>query len=190
MKLAITDHAVDRFIERVRGAERLSRESARDRIRLIVADAVRRDELRQHTADPDQKLCPFLDSEGNVLEICIGRNTTGFPGDFAVISILVGKQKTTPSRPFVEPLAVKLGDKFPQLKELISQPAAPVVVKKPPPVESYKFIMWSKPPKEDVFYIADEKELIETLTKHKLKPEQVTLFRLQEFKLKTVVELE
>lgn len=189
MKLAITDHAVDRFIERVRGAEKMKREEVRDRIRLLIMAAGQSMEAHKSATDPNQRLVPFKDSEGNELSICIGKNTTGFPGDIAVISILTGKQKEIPSRPFVEPLAVKLGDKFPQLKELISKPVPPPVVTKPP-VESYKFIMWTKPPKEDVFYIADEKELIEMLTKHKLKPEQVTLFRLQEFKLKTVIELE
>lgn len=185
MKLAITDHAVDRFIERVRGAEKMKREEVRDRIRLLIMAAGQSGEAHKSATDPDQRLIPFKDSEGNELSICIGKNTTGFPGDVAVISILTGKPKEIPSRPFVEPLAVKLGDKFPQLKELVSKPT-------PEPASQThwsKFIMHLKET-PGLFYLKSEEELIEMLTKLKLKPEQVSLYRLQEFKLKTVVELE
>lgn len=93
MKTAVTNHAVDRYRDRVDGAKGFDRESIRDSIREIVEEGFREKAVRDHPTEEDRRIIPFKSGE-SILFLSIGPNNTTFDADIAVISVLFEHELT------------------------------------------------------------------------------------------------
>lgn len=95
MQIAVTDHAVQRYQQRVVSAENLDRESVRTVIREMVRTAFTNNTVRDHPGYPDRRMVPFTVGKQEFF-LALGPNDTKFPGDWAVIGVLhdreLGKQ--------------------------------------------------------------------------------------------------
>lgn len=93
MRTAVTNHAVDRYRDRVDGAKGFNRESIRERIREIVEEGFRENAVRDHPTERNRRIIPFKSGE-SILFLSIGPNTTTFEADLAVISVLFERELT------------------------------------------------------------------------------------------------
>lgn len=88
MRIAVTEHAVDRYIDRVEGSKGFMRESIREIIRSIVEDGFTENAVRPHPLERERRIIPFKSGD-SVLFLSIGPNTTTFKdAEVAVISVL------------------------------------------------------------------------------------------------------
>lgn len=162
MNLAITEHAVSRYTERVRGAQGVDKEEIRDAIRHHIEVADAKGLIKDHPTSPDQKLAPF-NVNGEVFYACIAPNTTNYPGDKAVVSVIQSRE-----HPEIRPLA--LGGYSDTKAE-------------------YKFIVQVRETGE-VYPATDDVAVLDILKLKSLKPEQVQLYEKHKFRLKTVLEVD
>lgn len=94
MKIAVTNHAVDRYIDRVKGAKGFEREAVRDSIRKIVEDGFAEGMVQPHPLEEDRRVVPFKSGE-SILYLSLGPNTTTYKeADLAVISVLYEHELT------------------------------------------------------------------------------------------------
>lgn len=91
MKIAVTNHAVDRYRERVPGAADLEDESVRDVIRDRIEAAFRAGMVKDHPTEAQRRIIPFKAGD-SMLYFSIGPNTTKILADFAVIGVLYEKE--------------------------------------------------------------------------------------------------
>lgn len=91
MNVAVTDHAVGRYKQRVQGATDLERESVRGIIRSIVETAFKEGQVRNHPTSQSKRVAPFQ-SGGSTLYLSLGPNKTRIPGELAVVSVLFEKE--------------------------------------------------------------------------------------------------
>lgn len=88
MRVAVTEHAVDRYIDRVEGSKGFMRESIREIIRSIVEDGFKEHAVLPHPQESERRIIPFKSGE-SVLFLSLGPNTTSFKdAEVAVISVL------------------------------------------------------------------------------------------------------
>lgn len=93
MNIAVTNHAVDRYLDRVEGAKGFARESVRTVIRKLVEDGFSESAVRDHPYDPVRRIVPFQSGK-QVLYLSIGPNITNYEADLAVIGVLFEKEVT------------------------------------------------------------------------------------------------
>lgn len=105
MKIAVTNHAVDRYMERVDGAKGFARESVRSIIRKLVEDGFQEGAVRDHPFDTARRIVPFA-SGATILYLSIGPNITTYEADLAVIGVLFEKEVTNGK----QWLGAKVGD--------------------------------------------------------------------------------
>lgn len=137
MRAAVTNHAVDRYRDRVGGAKGFNRESIRERIREIVEEGFRENAVRDHPTEKDRRIIPFKSGE-SILYLSIGHNNTTFEADLAVISVLYERELTGG----VKGGFGTLEEVAPQLKEMKIEerwPSIIVLVGEPDSIEWYKF---------------------------------------------------
>jgi hypothetical protein len=136
--VAITNHAVDRYLERVSGAKGFERESVREMIRKLVEDGFNLHQVRPHPTERNRRIIPFKSGK-SILYLSIGPNTTTFKdADIAVISVLFEHEVTDGKAG----LDVSLGDKIAPLPNGILMrhpPKYAVFVGEEPMVEVYRF---------------------------------------------------
>lgn len=92
-RVAVTNHAVDRYQERVDGAKDFDKESVRSIIRDLVAQGFESGTVLPHPTEAERRIIPFK-SGASVLYLSIGPNTTTFEAEFAVIGVLFEKEVT------------------------------------------------------------------------------------------------
>ena len=137
MRTAVTNHAVDRYRDRVDGANGFERESIRDRIREIVEEGFRENAVREHPTERDRRIIPFKSGE-SILFLSIGPNTTTFDADLAVISVLYERELTEGKKGGFG----TLDEVAPQLKDVkVEKRWYPLIVfvGDPDSIEYYKF---------------------------------------------------
>jgi hypothetical protein len=164
MKIAVTNHAVDRFAERARGVKGFERDSIRTMVRQIVEDGFKENVVRDHPQYKDRRIIPFRSGE-SILYLSIGKNTTSFPGDVAVIGVLYEHEMTLGQIG----IGTTLGDKFPDLKDIPTDnfhPKYRVFVGSGDTIESYSF--------------NEKKEVRELLSKRQVPMSEVAIYRLVE----------
>ena len=120
MKIAITNHAVDRYIERAEGAKGFEKESVREVIRKLVIDGFKEGVVRDHPTWKNRRIVPFKSGD-SILYLSIGPNTTSYPADLAVIGVLYEKEATSGK----VGMSVTLGDIAPQLKDVTTSSSHP-----------------------------------------------------------------
>jgi hypothetical protein len=159
MKFAVTNHAVDRYKERVEGADQFDDDSVRQIIRSLVKDGFRNNAVRPHPRHRGKQIIPFTSGK-SVLYISIGPNETGFDGEFAVVGVLFEKDITEGK---VE-MGVTLGDKFPQLSQ-----------RKTP---RYHVLISNGVNEPDRISFGGERELQKFLSKQKPEQERTSIYVL------------
>lgn len=164
MKLAITDHAVQRYVERAQGARDLSTDSVRMLIQEMVEDAIAQGTLRAHPMEKEKQIVPFK-SGLSTLYLSLGPNKTQYPGQLAVVSVLYDKELGGKVQ-----IGVTLGEALPALKNFI--PA-----EKSPP----KYVVRIA---AELFDINDEDELKKLLQDKQPNPEQLLVYELKKLKVK------
>lgn len=162
MKLAITNHAVDRYAERVEGAKGFFRESVREQIRKIVEDGFAEGLVREHPLDRKRRIIPFR-SGGDVLYLSLGPNKTDREADIAVVSVLFEKELSEGKTG----VGVTLGDLFPEAT-LIPLPKKP------------RYVMFIGDPEITIEkYVAlDEIALRALVNQRRPKPEETSIYQL------------
>lgn len=163
MRIAVTKHAIDRFRERVEGAEGFQDESVRRQIRKIVEDGLRFGVVKDHPLVSNRRVVPFKSGK-TVLFLSIGPNTTDYKADTAVIGVLFENEVSEGK----VGLGIRLGDLFPALRDM------KVPEKKP------RFIMYVGPVESTVerYLVQDEKELRSILATRTPKHDEVSLYGL------------
>jgi hypothetical protein len=163
MKIAVTKHAVDRFIERVEGADGFHPESIREQIRRLVDDGFKLGVVRDHPLARDRRVIPFMSGE-SVLFLSIGPNTTDFDADVAVIGVLYEKEVTGGKIG----MGVQLGDLYPHLRD------GQMVERSP------RYLMFIGPVQATVehYYANSEEEISRIIRSRKPKQEEVSIYQL------------
>jgi hypothetical protein len=87
MKVAITHHAVERFMERVEGASKFEKESIRSIIQYLVEQGFTERVVSRNPTYGDRRVVPFK-SGGSILYLSLAPNTTAHTGEVAVVSVL------------------------------------------------------------------------------------------------------
>jgi hypothetical protein len=165
MIIAVTSHAVDRFIERVEGAKGFHRESIRDQVRKLVEDGFAQGIVRDHPLVRDRRVIPFKSGD-SVLFLSIGPNTTDFPADTAVIGVLYEKELSEGKIG----MGLRIGDLFPELMERQVAPSSP------------RFLIFIGDVQKtvDQYYARDDEEVRRILNTRKPKPEETSIYQLIE----------
>lgn len=118
MRIAVTNHAVDRYRERVPWAEGLMDESVRDIIRDRVSEGFENMMVREHPTVPDRRIIPFK-AGSSILYFSLGPNTTRVAADVAVIGVLYEKELGRTD------LGITLGQALPELTTIEVRRHAP-----------------------------------------------------------------
>jgi hypothetical protein len=164
MRLAITDHAVQRYVERAQGAKDLSTGSVRMLIQEMVEDAHCHGKLRDHPTESGKQIIPFKSGQ-STLYLSLGPNKTQFPGDVAVISVLYDKELGGKIE-----MGVTLGEALPALKTFLPADKAPP-----------KYIVKLS---GETTEVRDEEELRKLLQEKQPKPEKLLVYELKRLKVK------
>lgn len=91
--IAITNHAVERFRERVDGAKNLSKESIRNMIDRIYGLGLAHGAVFKHPSFTNRRMVPFMSGK-STLYLSIGLNDTKFNADLAIIGVLFESEYT------------------------------------------------------------------------------------------------
>jgi hypothetical protein len=135
MKIAVTNHAVERYLERVEGAKGFEREPVRQIIRDLVDRGFAEGAVRDHPYDPARRIVPFKSGK-SIMYLSIGPNLTNYEADVAVIGVLFERELTGGK----QSLGVQLGDVAPALASMTVREPAPkfvVFIGKWPTIEYY-----------------------------------------------------
>lgn len=165
MRIAVTDHAVERFMERVEGAKGFYRESVRQQVRKIVADGFREGVVRPHPFEHGRRIIPFQSGD-SVLYLSLAPNDTKFKADVAVIGVLFWSEVS----PGQSGIKVTLGDLFPNIGEKIARVRPP----------QYIIRIGLEENSIEEYRLKDETALRELVLRRKPRYDEVALYRLIE----------
>jgi hypothetical protein len=93
MQIAIMNHAVERYRQRVPNAAKLSDEAIRKVIGELVDEAEASGSIQEHPRAPGRKMVEFLIGQER-LYLALGPNDSDretFPGEWAVIGVLFAR---------------------------------------------------------------------------------------------------
>jgi hypothetical protein len=165
MNISVTNHAVDRYLERVESAKGFYRESVREQVRRIVEDGFTEGAVRPHPQDSNKRIIPFR-SGPSILYLSIGPDTTGRGGDLSVISVLFEHEVTTGK----VGIGLTLGDLFPQLELKAAPPQHP----------RYLLFIGPVATTAERYVFKDEEELRRIIDTRKPKVDEVAIYMLIE----------
>jgi hypothetical protein len=176
MQVAVTNHAVERYQQRVASAEKLDEDSIRTVIRGMVESAFNNGSIQDFPGNSKQRLIPFSVGPDR-LNIALGPNRTDYPGQWAVISILydreIGKGGT----------GVTLGDTLSDEKklELASQTKAK---------KARYLVRIGGPTSKEIYEASDGGDLKDLLSRRQPKPDEVEVFERRDFAIRTEYVIE
>lgn len=161
MKIAVTAHAVDRYVDRVEGAKGFHRESVREAIRLIVEEGFSKGIVRNHPLHQERRVIPFKSGD-SVLFLSLGPNMTDREGELAVIGVLFEKELSEGR----VSMGVTLGDLFPNELFPSSGP------------KRHRYLLFIGDPRATVerYFAEDEIELREIVRARKPAVGEVTVY--------------
>jgi hypothetical protein len=160
MQLAITNHAVERFKERVVSADALTDDAVRAVIKMRVEAAFLDGAVMDHPGFPERRLIPFQAGQDDLV-LALGPNDTKFPGEWAVIGVLHSREIGRKSS------GATLGDLVSdKLREQLMQKVLP---------QKTQFLVRIGGSSE-TYDVKDEEDLEALLARRKPKPEDVEIF--------------
>lgn len=173
MKFAITDHAVQRYVERAEGARDLSTGAVRMLIQERLDEAFQRGEVRDHPSEAGRKIVPFR-SGASSLYFSLGPNKTQFAGDMAVIGVLYDRELGGITK---GSMGVTLGDIAPELMKVV-----------PAPLQTDpKYIVRIGTESYDV---KDDGDLKDLLQRRQPRADQVVIYQKKPLKIRTEYVIE
>lgn len=171
MKIAVTNHAVVRYKERVQGAEDMEDETVRDVVREKILAGFKDGLVRDHPTEKERRIIPFKAGQ-DILYFSVGPNKSAtIAADLAVIGVLYDKELGGKVS-----TGVTLEDVAPSIKSLAIQPRRPpqFVVQIGEGVESV-----------EVYKAEDLTELQSLLQRRQPDPEQVLIYELSDLEVST-----
>jgi len=170
MLLAVTNHAVERYQQRVPSAAKLDRESIRTMIRMEVERAFETGGVRDHPGYPDRRMIPFTVGKEQMY-LALGPNTTEYPGEWAVIGVLFDREVGQKS---MGTLGDVVSDAVRQkLSETVSVPKTKYLVR-----------IGGNGSKE-IYEAADNDALKDLITRRQPKPDEVDIFERRDLTVRT-----
>jgi hypothetical protein len=91
MKIAVTNHAVERYQERVPGASKLDAAAVRNIIRSIYMEAVEKRTTLRHPGYSNRFMAPFSAGKEQMF-LAVAPNKTKFPGDLAIVNVMYDRE--------------------------------------------------------------------------------------------------
>lgn len=170
-QVAVTNHAVERYRQRVVSANKLDEESARTIIRDMVDAAFQKGSIQDHPDNQRQRLIPFTVGSDR-LNLVLGPNSTDYPGEWAVVSVLydreIGRGGT----------GVTLGDVLSDEKkqELVAQTKAK---------KARYLVRIGGASSKEIYEAADGSELKDLIARRQPRPADVEVFERREFVIRT-----
>ena len=172
MQLAITNHAVDRYRQRVVSAAKLDNESIRTMIRMEVERAFNSGEVKDHPGHPERRMIPFMVGQEK-LYIALGPNETDRPGEWAVIGVLFDRDIGPKST------GVTLGDIMPNdVKQRLTEAAAA-------PKKARYLIRIGGSNSKEIYEAYDNDALKSLLARRQPDPDDVEFFERRELVVRT-----
>jgi hypothetical protein len=165
MNLAVTNHAVERYQERVPSAAKLEREAVRSTIRSLVVEAFQKKMVRDHPGYPERRMIPFVVAKEQMF-LALGPNETGFPGDWAVIGVLFEREVGKTS------IGMTIGE---SLSESTKKTLADVVAEVQATPTKYLVRIGGSKSKE-TYDVKDDEALAELITRRDPNPGNVEVF--------------
>lgn len=177
IQIAVTNHAVDRYRQRVVTAAKLDNEAIRTTIRSLVDDAFDKKTVRDHPGYPHRRLIPFKVGIEQ-MHIALGPNETEFPGEWAVIGVLFDREVGQKSVG-----GATLGDIFPEeVKQSIMEASKT-------PTKS-KYLVRIGGSTKETYEVKDDDELEDLLHRRMPRPDDVEVFQRKELVIRQVYVIE
>jgi hypothetical protein len=172
MQIAITNHAVERYQQRVPSVAKLDVEAVRSIIRERVEEAFEQKQVRDHPGYPKRRMVPFQVGQEKMF-LALGPNDTSFPGEWAVIGVLFDREVGQKS------IGTTIGD---IIGESLKADLAEMV--KIVPKAKYLVRIGGTGSKE-VYEASDGEALKDLLERRQPKPEDVEVFERKDFTIRT-----
>lgn len=177
MNIAVTNHAVERYQERVESAAKLDKEAVRTIIRILVEEALANGTVQDHPEYSARRVIPF-GAGGDQLFLSIGPNETSYPGDIAVIGVQYEKELGIGK----SSIGATLGDIVPaETKKNLAE-----VVKTP---VKNKYIV-RVGGKSETYDVKDDEDLVDFLQRRRPNPDDVEVFERKEITIRQVYVVE
>lgn len=170
MKLAVTDHAVSRYRERVQGAAELEDESIREVVRSKITQALADGSVRPHPTEKDRRIVPFKAGESHLF-FSIGPNKTSHPGELAVIGVLYDRELGGQGQ-----MTIPLIEKAPLLKDVRIEPPRPA---------KYVVLFYYGRSDHEFILVKDDQELNQVLSTRRPDPNGVFIYEHQDVEIQT-----
>ena len=172
MQIAVTNHAVERYQQRVPSVAKLDMESVRTLIREKVEEAFDTKQVKDHPGYPDRRMVPFQVGQEKMF-LALGPNNTSYPGDWAVIGVLFDREVGQKS------LGTTIGD---IMGDALKADLAEMV--RNVPKAKYLVRIGGSTSKE-LYEAVDGEDLKGLLARRQPKPEDVEVFERKEFVIRT-----
>lgn len=178
MQVAVTNHAVERYKQRVPKADKLDNEAIRQVIRERVDEAFDQGTVRPHPGNhPDRRMIAFTVGQENVY-LALGPNITDVPGEWAVIGLLFDREVGQKG------IGSTIGDIVPEeLKQKLAEVAAT------PRTVKYLVRIGGTGSKE-VYEASDNDALKNLLARRQPKPDEVEIFERRDLVVRTEYVIE
>lgn len=170
MQIAVTNHAVDRYQQRVPSAAKLTPDAIRTLMRRQVEEAFVSGTVKDHPGYPDRRMVPFAAGPERMF-LALGPNDTGWPGEWAVIGVLFDKEIGKSS------MGTTIGD-------IISQEVKTQLTENVKQKPKTRFLVRIKGSKE-VYDAQDDVALADLLERRRPNPDEVEIFERTEYLVKT-----
>lgn len=168
MQIAVTNHAVERYQQRIPSAAKLDRESVRALIRERVEDAFEQKQVQDHPGFPERRMIPFQVGQEK-MTLALGPNDTSFPGDWAVIGVLFDRETGQKG------IGTTIGDAVSN-----SVKAELTEMVKVPPKMRYLIRIGGNASKE-IYEALDGEAMRNLLARRQPRPEDVEVFERRDF---------
>lgn len=187
-EIAVTNHAVERYHERVQGSEALTSDTTRALIQSLVSDCLDRGDEMDHPGEPGKKLVPF--NVGNqLLFIAIGPNQTTYPGQWAAVTVLFDRDLIPGETPMTT-----IGELNPQMKEIklkpVDRPREAPSPSPPPPTQpttgNFQFVVRIR---NELHPVQTRAQILELLKKKQPGTGEVQIFEAGKFKVVLTYEV-
>jgi hypothetical protein len=165
MNLAVTNHAVERYQERVPSSAKLGAEAIRSTIRSLVEEAFERKQVREHPGFPERRMIPFTVGKEQVF-LALGPNDTTFPGDWAVIGVLYEREVGKTG------IGATIGD---TLSDATKKSLAGVVAEVASTPTKY-LVRIGGPKSKELYDAKDDDALVDLINRRDPNPDEVEIF--------------
>lgn len=177
MKIAVTNHAVERYRLRVPSAAKLDDEAIRQVIREMIRTAFDNKTVRDHPGYPERRMVTFSVGQEK-LYIALGPNETDYPGDWAVLGVLYDREVGQKN------IGTTIGDVIPdELKKKLTETT--LTSKK-----SRYLVRVGGGGSKEIYDVGDGEDLKKLLARRQPNPDDVEVFERRDMVIRTEYVIE